>query len=153
MFENVAPVRTRASMSRVVQSQISTWNPSWAIRRTRSSKGSSRKTISAQTASVNIGCTSLSAQGATKVVEHAFGLRKHRRLVHSPGLAGGRVCRDHFGVLGHRVAQCDVSGNQRRALAVEHIVLEPRERWLDIGQQALPVAAALTNAGWPSGRV
>ena len=34
-------------------------------------------------------------------------------------------------MLGHRVAQCDVSGDQRRALAVEHVVLEPRESWLD----------------------
>ncbi len=42
-----------ASTSLTVQSQISTWNPSSSIRRTRSMNGSSVKIISAQTASVN----------------------------------------------------------------------------------------------------
>src|SRR5207253_1303773 len=44
----------RASMSCFVQSQISTWKPSSAMRRTRSATGRSRKTISAQTARVNM---------------------------------------------------------------------------------------------------
>src|SRR5215216_1431630 len=51
MDENTAPVPARASRSLVVQSQISTWNPRSAIRWTRSMIGSSRKTISAHTAS------------------------------------------------------------------------------------------------------
>src|SRR5215217_2713330 len=51
MDENTAPVPARASRSLVVQSQISTWNPKSAIRPTRSMIGSSRKTISAHTAS------------------------------------------------------------------------------------------------------
>src|SRR5256885_14139647 len=54
MDENVAPLRTRPSMSLTVQSQISTMKPRSAIRRTRSSKGRSRKTISAHTARENI---------------------------------------------------------------------------------------------------
>src|SRR5919199_3461128 len=54
MFENLAPVRTSAWMSFVLQSQSSTMKPSSAIRRTRSSNGSVRNTISAHTASANI---------------------------------------------------------------------------------------------------
>ena len=47
--------RGSASMSCQVQSQISTWKPSSSIRRTRSTIGRSRKTISAQTARVKPG--------------------------------------------------------------------------------------------------
>ena len=51
--ENVAPVATSASISLLVQSQISTAKPSSSIRRIRSSSGKSVKIISAQTASWN----------------------------------------------------------------------------------------------------
>ena len=64
--ENTAPVRARASTSLPVQSQISTWNPRSAIRRARSVTGSSRNTISAQTARSNIACSSPPMNGALR---------------------------------------------------------------------------------------
>ncbi len=50
--ENWAPVACSSSMSCLVQSQISTWNPRSSMCRTRSMIGSSVKIISAHAASV-----------------------------------------------------------------------------------------------------
>src|SRR5215207_7817642 len=106
MDENRAPVAARASTSLTVQSQISTWNPSSSIRRTRSATGSSRNTISAHTASsIAAGSCDASPPLVMPIPSHtrqarAVALPGHRRPYPdleagpAPEVAGGAADQD-----------------------------------------------------------